>query len=389
MKKTSRVVLLLRKFIYKELSPQEDVELKEWVNSDKTYRDYVTNLKNNISKEYADYQQLNSEKGAQAQRRMLSVIKERVDEPPVRYFKWKYFSLAASVIILISASLLFIPKFVGKYKTETIISHVVKPGGKRAFLRTEDGNLIDLGEDHNGIAIKDGKISYTEDNMHLLELGKVRNLEIVTPLGGEYQVVLPDQSKVWLNAGSSLKYPSTFNDSSVRKVELSGEAYFEVTKNAAKPFVVVSNGQEIKVTGTSFNVFTYAEEKVTKTTLVEGQVYVYKSATKRENTSYQMIKLMPGEEVSNSNEAFKKYKVDIAMAIAWKEGNFHFNNTPLEVMMRQISRWYNVEVVYVSSIPKESFTGEMSRKVDLPVVMDFLKGSGIKVKLKENTLYIE
>lgn len=387
MKKMNRVILLLRKYIYNELSPKEDEELQEWASSDKVYEDYISNLKSNLSKEYANYEQLDNQELIQAQHRMLSIIKTRT-EPQRRYFKWNYFLAAASIVIAVSFSIYIGVNFKEK-PVSNKVSNVVKPGKNNAFLRTEDGNQIDLGESYGGITTKDGEISYTEADKSLLKLGKVQNLEIVIPLGAQYQVILPDNSKVWLNAGSSLKYPSTFENTSLRTVQLSGEAYFEVTKDKNKPFIVLSNDQKIQVTGTSFNVFAYPEEHMTKTTLVEGQVYVYKALKGKENSAYRPIKLSPNEESVNGQDHWNKYPVDIAMATAWKEGDFYFKNTPVDVLMRQIARWYNVKVVYKTTVPKELFTGEMSRKVDLFVVMDFLKGSGIKVSLKEDTLFVE
>lgn len=385
MKKTNYLVSLLRKYIYKELSDSERKELTNWANRNTIYKDYLNNLSENIKADYSDYEDLYDENQA-VSKRMLAVIKEKADVK-TRSFKPGHFLAAASVLIALSFGIYFGLSIKDKSKTKSDKLAVSKNSNK-VILRLSDGSSIDLSESHGGITTKNGEVSYIGTRQSLLHLEQAQSLEIIVPARSQYQVVLADGTKVWLNAGSSFKYPSLFNED-IRKVELSGEAYFEVAKNIDKPFLVISKGQQIKVTGTTFNVSAYPEENMTRTTLIEGEVYVESSTIKEGGVHQKQIRLSPGEETLYSQGEFRKYVADIAMATAWKEGNFYFKDTSFETMIRQIARWYDIDVVYKSKVPVELFTGEMSRKVDIDVVLDFLKGSGIRAELKDKTLFIE
>ncbi len=384
MKKTNYLVSLLRKYIYKELSGSERKELTDWANSNTVYKDYLNNLSENIKADYTDYDSLYHEDQTTS-KRMLAVIKEKAGVK-TRSFKPRHFLVAASVLTAVSVGIYFSLDINDKRNIKS--DKVVMSDGSKVILRLSDGSSIDLSESHGGITTKNGEVSYIGTRQSLLHLEQAQSLEIIVPARSQYQVVLADGTKVWLNAGSSFKYPSLFNED-IRKVELSGEAYFEVAKNIDKPFLVISKGQQIKVTGTTFNVSAYPEENMTRTTLIEGEVYVQSSTIKEGGGHQKQIRLSPGEETIYSQREFKKYIADIAMATAWKEGNFYFKDTSFETMIRQIARWYDIDVVYKSKVPAELFTGEMSRKVDIDVVLDFLKGSGIRAELKDKTLFIE
>lgn len=386
MKKTNYLVSLLRKYIYKQLSDSESKELTDWANTNTEYKEYLNNLNQNIKTDYEDYERFYNEDKT-ISKRMLASIKYKTGIKS-GYFRLRYFLAAASAIIILSLGIYLSLNF-KDHNNHTNNEKVAVSGGDNVILRLSDGSLISLGESSSGITTKDGEVSYIGSKQSLLQLDKAQSLEIIVPARSQYQVVLSDGTKVWLNAGSSFKYPGLFNED-IRKVELLGEAYFEVAKDRNKPFIVVSDGQEVKVTGTSFNVLAYPGENETKTTLVEGEVYVYTSSnSKGKNNNQQQIRLSPGEETVYRQGEFKKHVADIAMATAWKEGNFYFKDTPFDDMIRQIARWYDLDIVYQSKIPKELFTGEMNRKVDTDVVLDFLKGSGIKAELRGKTLLIE
>ncbi len=386
MEKTNYLVSLLRKYIYKQLTNSERKELMDWANTNTEYEEYLNSLNQNIKTDYADYERFYNEDKA-ISKRMLASIKYKTGIKS-RYFRLRYFLAAASVIIILSFGIYLGLNF-KDHNNHTNNEKVAVSGGDNVILRLSDGSLLNLGESSSGITTKDGEVSYIGSKQSLLQLDKAQSLEVIVPARSQYQVVLSDGTKVWLNAGSSFKYPGLFNGD-VRQVELLGEAYFEVAKDRNKPFIVMSDGQEVKVTGTSFNVLAYPGENKTKTTLVEGEVYVYKSSNSKEKSSSQkQIRLLPGEEALLIEGEFKKYQADIAMATAWIDGNFYFKDTPFDDMIRQIARWYDLDVVYQSKIPEELFTGEMNRKVDTDVVLDFLKGSGIKAELRGKTLFIE
>ncbi len=234
--------------------------------------------------------------------------------------------------------------------------------GKQVYL---DSISVGSTVSENGIIITkmdDGTLTYKVDHSYMTE-GKEGYNTISTPRGGQYKVILPDNSIVWLNAVSSIKFPITFSGKT-RLVELEGEGYFEVAHNKAKPFIVSSFNQQTIVKGTKFNITSYADEDKMTTTLVEGAVVV-----KTENTVVKETLLNPNEQLIVNENFVTKIKVDATEAIAWKDGKFVFNNTPLKVIMHQLSRWYDVDVEYLDNIEKITFTGSISRFDDMQDVL--------------------
>ena len=209
-----------------------------------------------------------------------------------------------------------------------------------------------------------------------------------TPRGGQYRLVLPDGSQVWLNAASSIRYPTAFTGTE-RKVEVSGEVYFEVTKNAAMPFRVVVNRRkgepdpmEIEVLGTQFNVNAYTDEDVIRTTLLEGAVKVKKG-----------VKggiLQPGQQAQCKEDGEMRWvpDADVEKVVAWKNGVFEFRDENLQAVMRQISRWYDVEVVYEGAIPTDGFTGRFSRNTSLSGVLSILRLSDIRLTVENKKIIV-
>ena len=236
------------------------------------------------------------------------------------------------------------------------------PGSNKAVLTLANGKQIVLNESGNGILNRekgmsilktsDGQLVYTvaegEDRYdHGLNT-------IQTPKGGQYQVNLPDGTKVWLNAASSIRFPAIFGKIKPRVIELSGEAYFEVAHRNKQPFVVRTTHQDLMVLGTHFNVNSYQNEPSTRTTLLEGSVLI--------NGAGKEMLLAPGEQSSVTSEGLSKKQVDVSSAIDWKNGEFAFKNAELGTIMRKIARWYDVEVVFMDDqISHETFGGSMSR----------------------------
>lgn len=265
----------------------------------------------------------------------------------------------------------------------------VAPGGNRATLTLADGRVVNLSESQSGIIIGD-RITYLDGNSVLdnkkenLTADAPSLLSLSTPKGGTYQITLPDGTKVWLNSASTLRYPSQFGNSE-RIVELEGEAYFEVLSFSSKspcPFLVKTENQTVQVLGTHFNISAYADEEETKTTLVEGAVQIVNRKTNLVN------KLRPGQQSIVRDKQTSIHTVNPATAVAWKSGIFYFENTPFEQMMKQIDRWYDIEVTYQGKIPDELFTGKMSRKVNLQVLVDFLKDSGVHSHIEGRQLIV-
>jgi transmembrane sensor len=251
----------------------------------------------------------------------------------------------------------------------------VLPGGDKAILTLADGSTIVLDDAQNGALTQQGatkviklggKLAYDPTGAGSTEV--VYNT-ITTPRGGQYQIELPDGSQVWLNAASSLRFPTAFAGKE-RRVEISGEAYFEVAKNKNMPFVVSVNGAEVQVLGTHFNVMAYQEEDVVKTTLLEGVVQFVSG------NSTSLLK--PGQQSQLTKEGQVKVVsgIDVDEVMAWKNGMFHFENVDIETIMQQLSRWYDVEVVFKSKNTREQFVVEMPRSSKLSDVLRVLELTG-------------
>lgn len=252
----------------------------------------------------------------------------------------------------------------------------VSPGGNKAVLTLADGSQIILDDVQEGTITKQGNtlISKAKDGQLVYDLSNSGELasasEIVyntisTPKGGQYQVILPDGSKVWLNAASSLKFPTKFTGKQ-RNVELNGEAYFEIEKNKEMPFQVAVNDMKVEVLGTHFNVTAYDDDDFHATTLLEGSVKI-------SNKTGQML-LTPGQQaVVNKSDKIKVFSVDTEEAVAWKKGYFLFNNENIKSIMKKVSRWYDVEVTYQGDMTNEEFTGTISRFKNVSEVLKLLE----------------
>ena len=257
------------------------------------------------------------------------------------------------------------------------VIHDVMPGGNRAILTLADGKTIILDSAANGdlvqqggvkvIKMQDGKLGYEgagdADRA-------VRYNTISTPYGGKYQVTLTDGTKVWLNAASTLVFPTVFTGAA-REVSLKGEGYFEVSRNASQPFVVKVGDLKVDVLGTSFNIMAYDDEEAVRTTLLEGAVKVGAGRVSRA--------LTVGEQgVWNKKDKMEVVPdADTEEAIAWKNGLLQFHSAGLPVIMRQLTRWYNVQIVYASEeIKNESFSGSIPSNENISQVLKMLELTG-------------
>jgi len=333
---------------------------------------------------------------------MLNRIREQIEKPVVelntgfinRYRR--YYAVAASILIILSSGLYFYknrmqsPALV--IQNPPIQINDVAPGGNKAVLTLADGSRIALDDIQQGeIAVQSGiSITKTSEGQLIYERAtaefRVLNSQVVynkieTPKGGQYQVNLPDGSKVWLNAASSLRYPAVFSGTE-RKVELTGEAYFEISPNKLMPFKVVSASQVVEVLGTHFNINAYCNESQIRTTLIEGSVKV--SGSLSQKTSY----LKPGEEALNKKGEILIHPANVEQVMAWKNGNFQFNDMYLVDIMRQLERWYDVEIDY-SAIPHTRYNAYMSRDLNLSRVLEILEVTGrVKFSIEGKTIKI-
>lgn len=259
----------------------------------------------------------------------------------------------------------------------------VRPGGNKAILILADGRKIvldnasdgKLGEQGNAIITKldSGSVAYNLVALNNSESGKVMFNTITTPRGGKFTITLPDGTTVWLNASSTLKFPTSFAGKE-RRVDLTGEAYFEVAQNIEKPFIVIAANSRVKVCGTHFNVMAYPEDSESKTTLLEGSVEVSPAKAGKSGVESSVVTLTPGQQASMnvSNEILVK-EADTEEVIAWKNGLFIFKNEGIESIMQKISRWYGVEIVYEADFIPSTFTGKISRSENISGVLRMLE----------------
>lgn len=340
-------------------------------------------------------QVLDSDKSGQIMASIFHTKNERQSRPKVYPFlniikgHWRKVSVAASIAVIVSLGTYFYVKQPVPVKQEVVKARTIKdlaPGGNKALLTLGDGTTIVLDNAKNGVLANQGNITISKtQNGQVLYTIKADGYTIQaptfntisTPRGGQYQVQLPDGTRVWLNAASSLRFPTAFT-ANERRVELIGEAYFEVEKDKARPFNVTTGKTTINVLGTHFNVMAYPDEPGQATTLMEGSVQIT-------NGSSQAI-LIPGQQASISGI---RNKIDIKQvnaddAIAWKNGSFVFNEENIESIMRKISRWYDADVTYSGKLTGQDFSGVVSRFENVSEVLKMLQLTGtVQFKLEE------
>ncbi|TCC98850.1 FecR family protein [Pedobacter hiemivivus] len=302
-----------------------------------------------------------------------------------------YRTVAAAAILLIIGTPAYLYNAGSLFKDDLADAKHIAIGKNTAILTLANGKQINLSDAVNGkLADESGiSINKTSDGQLVYEVkgaagrGDENRLnKISTPKGGQYQVVLPDGSKVWLNAASSIKFPSDFVGLNQRKVQLIGEAYFEVAKDKSHPFIVQTDKQEVEVLGTHFNVNAYSDEELTKTTLLEGSVRVSLDGNSNAvHVTNAFVILKPGQQAVLADGPIKINQADTEEAVAWKNGYFKFNSESLSSIMRKLSRWYDVEVVYKGEISKDRFGGTISRYKNVADVLEMLESTKL-VKFK-------
>jgi len=265
-------------------------------------------------------------------------------------------------------------------------AQVIMPGANKAVLTLADGSSVTLDSTGRQV-IRQGSTTIMQSGGQLQYAANGNNNTISyntlrTPRGGQFRLTLPDGSAVWLNAASSITYPTAFTGAD-RTVKVTGEAYFEIAKMANKPFVVkISETTSINVLGTDFNINAYTDEPFTNTTLLEGSIAV----TTGNN---QQVILRPGQQARTTGTGVKVLdNIDLDQVIAWKNGAFNFNGTDLSSVLRQLSRWYDVDVVFEGKIPQRRFGGAIQRNLQLQQVLRILEKMDIKFRMDGRKLVV-
>jgi len=306
---------------------------------------------------------------------------------------WYRMAAAAVILLFLSVGIyLLSDSSRGQQQVIQTIARTLSPGGNKAVLTLSNGKQVVLTGALNGQLAKqnnmaitktaEGAVVYNEDPLDSSgSKGMLVYNTMTTPMGGTYALTLSDGTRVTLDAASSIRYPVLFNGAE-RKVEITGQAYFEVAHNKLKPFRVTTNGQTVEVLGTHFNINAYADEGSTKTTLLEGSVKVSKAGL------VALLKLGQQSAILSNDAAITVKEADTETAVAWKDGLFRFKRADLQTVMRQFARWYNVEVAYDGKIPQVAITGKVQRKANAAQVLQILNKLDIKFKMEGNKITI-
>ncbi|MBV7532148.1 FecR family protein [Chitinophaga sp. sic0106] len=317
--------------------------------------------------------------------RMWEHIRERTTAtvaPVRRNFRMYRWAAAAAVV----GAVVIYPLLTRQQKQPVTVTYLIRPAGNKAVLTLADGSKVTL-SDTGSLVIKTGNLAIEQHEgelqYHSKQVDPSAFNVLETPRGGVFQVTLPDGSHVWLNAASSLKYPVTFTDK--RTVTLNGQAYFEIAQDAKRPFFVKVGDMEVQVLGTSFDVMAYSDEQQIHTTLVSGAVKVlqHKNATL----------LQPGQQslLDPASGSISVQPANIDQVLAWRNGKFELENTDLPAFLRQLARWYDIDIYIAApatAVASKKFGGQIGRDINLQDVMKILELYKIQCSLDNRTLTI-
>ncbi|MCS3801016.1 FecR family protein [Niastella sp. OAS944] len=389
---------LILKYINQTITEEEQQFLEAWAAKSDVHKRRIRQLMDidEVNEKVVSWDKAGGDPElawAKLQEQLSAPQKASVRKLDVKIFRY----IAAAVLLGAFATIVFIE--VGgkrtatkKAATETVLNDVA-PGSSKAVLTLSNGKRIYLDNGQKGVIASDGSVVVSQDEQGLIYSGgegdEVIYNTLTVPKGGQYLLVLKDGTKAWLNSGSSIRYPTAF-DSDGRNVEISGEIYFEVAQivknsqsKAKIPFNVKVRDLKVQVLGTHFNINAYDDETDIKITLLEGKVNVSTSV----NSDGKILK--PGEQAISKMGQVAIYKeADLEEVMAWKNGKFYFNNTPLSAVLRQVARWYNIEIVYEGAVPSFKLNGEASRSMPLAELLKSLQMSDIKCRIEGNRLII-
>ncbi|SKB30417.1 FecR family protein [Parapedobacter luteus] len=398
MEITNRIVYLLRGHISRELNAQEQAELLAWGNRDPAFRRLLEEvvseegLKAALQAFDAVYGTDQAASISRMERRIADGIRAAEEKSlkrraTHRLQRWIPYAAAVILVLAVGIYINYRTDVPSKTTDTTHLAADIQPGGNRATLKLSGGRTISLSEEQGGIVVVDGDITY-EDGNTVTALADRTNgrsdavqLELATPNGGTYSITLPDGSRVWLNAASTLKYPSRF-DGKERIVELEGEAYFDVrsvkSDSGGEPFKVITQGQTVEVLGTQFNISAYPDESETKTTLVKGRVQVTSTIGNR-----PPIAMEPGQQAITHGAYTDVKQVMADKYTAWKDGFFYFDRLPMREAIAQLARWYDLEISYKGKLSEDNMFAYVERNKPLSAVLRALEKSGLKFEMAQ------
>ncbi len=374
--------IIIWKKIHETLTDEEEAALQRWLKESEEHQRYFEKVQQYYA-QGSDFDKTPIDTQAAFQK-VIGRAK-RVQLKKSNQFITYAASIAACILLLLVTYLILKPFDPEPPTTVSQSVQTIAPGSDKAILLMDDGTSYNLSSGKN-LDVEEGGTQISSQGTSLKyeenvgSAAEVKYNTLVIPKGGQFFLTLADGTEVWLNAGTTLRYPTSFIGEE-RKVELTGEAYFEVSKNAEMPFRVITGEQVVEVLGTSFNVSSYQEDSSIYTTLVEGKVSVFLEKTP------QVHEILLPEQQSvfvKGTGKIDQRTVEVEQYIAWKDGWFYFQNEPLETIMQTLSRWYDVEVQFVNEEAKKfRFTGKIKKYEDLKEVLNLLE------KTNEVTFKIE
>ncbi|WP_439183325.1 FecR family protein [Carboxylicivirga taeanensis] len=375
------------------LNDDEEKRFNDWISSDQANELLFEQLKN--SAEFDAY--LAKTEKINVEQALNSVYSRSANKPSGKRVVMRWVAYAAAIVL----PLLLVWSAYNWSNKAPIEGGValeqsgIQPGGSKAVLYLANGNQIELDmvgnqviEEDDGTLIEttNQEIKYNEAGGQTAAQGSSLKNTIFIPRKGEFTLTLADGTKVWLNSETTLEYPTQFG-ADKREVNLTGEAFFEVTKDAARPFIVNVKGVAVKVLGTSFNVQAYGKENTVTTTLVTGKVMLESQL----NKAHQEVILQPGmQSIISEQEKIVINQVDPLLYAAWKDGEFRFENKPLEEILESLQRWYDVEIVYENQAMKtKRFTGDLKRYAEINTHLDMISlTTNVQFEIKNHIVYV-
>ncbi|WP_164974208.1 FecR family protein [Filimonas effusa] len=396
----TEIAQLLLKQLSGEITPQEALMLQEWLGLSPANEQLYHKL---LQRSRWPSRLLEFEEAARqaedAKAPELYAKKEKSASGGRLRPLWSLPRRYAAVLFLLlgAAGVIFITLYKKVPDAQLVVSKPqLAPAAQKATLTLADGTIIELDDNPDGTIARQGNASVikTSDGSIRYEpngasTGKVMMNTMSTPKGGQYHLTLPDGTKVWLNAASSVTYPAA-NIAGVRNIKVTGEVYLEVAHDKTRPFIVdVAGEEQVEVLGTQFNVNAYKDYDAIKTTLVDGKVKIINKLK-----ASDAVMLAPGQQSvqgtgRGATQALSVVNADLQQVLAWKNGVFDFNGASFQTVMKEVERWYDIEVKYEGAIPVIRFEGKMDREVKLPGLIRFLNGYGIHATLEGKTLIIE
>ena len=376
MQKIDRTTSLLKRYLSGKIDEQEVLEVKRLFMVYPQLKKLIEQLdtEEGLHEALRDFEKESNSIDQEQEEQVLSQVLSRIQSSsptkqrssPLGKRLLRYAAAAALIAILSYVVVLWKSENSAVQVSKEMLATTFAPGGNKASLTLSNGQRITLSEAYSGIVVDD-RIAYDDGSPLFGEvvLDKKVMLTLSTPRGGQYQVVLSDGTKVWLNAESTLHYPYVFSDNE-RRVELEGEAYFEVAHRKEAPFIVTTPKEEVKVLGTHFNINSYPKDEQSTVALLQGSVQVSAS-----NSSKKILK--PGEQSVQTAGRIEVKPINIDEAVAWKNGEFMFNNESLESVMRKVARWYDLDIRVAPELRDMQLWGSVSRFDNFNQVLKIIK----------------